>query len=282
MIVSLPTTLIVIQYDQRGGKVNPRRALSDTTDLQASIAEIGQTTPIEVGTANEEGLYPLYAGETRLVAIRRLYEATKDERYTTIQAIIRDGYGDPRLYMLATGVQNRYKRSEMADSVYEAVLDGNTIERIARIAGLSERDIPAYAALHGASETVRSRVDRGEIAWTTWCKLASHMSRDDQETLAQMENPTMKNTKKFLAEQQAERAEQAILPGVDMRAEEIIGQLHEVEKILRDVMAGQRAWPDEYRVRIEHRLETIASFVHGYTGGTVVLPDLTRVIAFDA
>lgn len=270
MILDIPTQKIRIQYDDRGGKINPRRTISDTTDLQGSIAQIGQTTPIEVGEPDEDGMYPLYGGESRLTAIRQLYEKTKDARYETIKAIVRSDYGYPRLHMLATGVQSRYKRSEIADSVHEAILDGHRIEDIARVAGLDERDIPAYAALHGAEDAVRGRVDRGDIAWTTWCKLVAHMSKEEQDSVAQMEKPTMKNIKKVL-EERRECLEQSVLPGVDMRAEEVIGQLHQVERILREVLLGRYTWPDEYRMRIEYRLETIASMLNQGEGSRIVV-----------
>jgi len=60
----------------------------DMETLMASLRARGQQTPIEVVEA-EDGRYGLISGWRRLTALRRLYEETGEERFATVNALLR-------------------------------------------------------------------------------------------------------------------------------------------------------------------------------------------------
>ncbi|MEO0566858.1 MAG: ParB N-terminal domain-containing protein [Pseudomonadota bacterium] len=60
----------------------------DMETLMASLRARGQQTPIEV-VELEDGRYGLISGWRRLTALRRLYEETGEERFATVNALLR-------------------------------------------------------------------------------------------------------------------------------------------------------------------------------------------------
>lgn len=99
----------------------------DATDMQAlmdSLAARGQQAPIEVIDL-KGGTYGLISGWRRLLALRRLYESTKDPRFAKVQALVRTPDGTPEIYLamveeneIRSGI-SFYERARIAVRVAE-------------------------------------------------------------------------------------------------------------------------------------------------------------------
>lgn len=125
-------------------------------ELQNSIAQNGLRLPIEL-IANETG-YSLISGYRRLFAFQRLFEQTKDEKYATIPAFIRD-YTDTTA--LAAMVEENEIRQPL--SPWER---GHIIVRTTENGSFESADAAIQALFPHASRQKRAKLRAiSEVVW---------------------------------------------------------------------------------------------------------------------
>jgi ParB/RepB/Spo0J family partition protein len=165
------------------GLVNPRGSIVDTTDLQASMSLLGQQQAVTVYAVGRR--YVVIDGHRRITAARIL-------GWEVIEAEIQERPAEDELLvkMLASNVRVNFTPTQQGAAIRKlAVTRKWGIERVATACGLDVEDAHLMVDLLDAPEPLRRRVDKGEIALSTW-KEIRNKPKSVQEEVAGMEKPT--------------------------------------------------------------------------------------------
>lgn len=183
---------------------NPREAPGDTTDLQASIRELGNGTPgkgliqpITLWATGEEWRtgqpLQLIAGQRRLTACRAL-------GWKTIPAVIwttpePPGPDEQAAALLASNVYRPPTPLQEARGVQALMLQHKwTITRAARAIGKDTRHVRALLRLLEAPEEVKQAVDDGTVTVRTYGHLGQLRKEEQAAVLADVKERTRDDT----------------------------------------------------------------------------------------
>lgn len=179
VLVSIPINKVVPDPEFP----NIRGVVGDTTELQASIREVGVLMPILVRVSPEEpGVYFLIAGARRTAAAKKV-------GLNTIPAVI-DGSVEPRLIrrmMLASDVRKDHPHIVLdaagkvvggsAWAVYLEVEEGAERKELAPLMGVSQDVVGAFYCLYGEIPEIQQRVIKGDLGITVY-SLMKHAPED--------------------------------------------------------------------------------------------------------
>ena len=231
----------------RPSAVNPRGAVEDTTDLQASLREHGLVEPLIVGRCEEDG-YVIISGARRYTAIGVLRREDA-ERWSEVRCVVNPAYsskstaGALRAAMLAANVRRPVKPSRLGAAIRAMSLEeGWSLERCAAVLGMTPENADLHVKLLDAPEKLRARVDQGVVAWSTWKKLLARAPKDIQEQASEMPAPTASRVKSAI--RNATGMDQgAMLPG-----EELVVKANQALAALTEV--AEAPWPESVADRL--------------------------------
>lgn len=185
--VLLPLSSIVFATDADGDDVNPRGRVNDTTDLQDSMATVGQLEPITVYRHYlDEDCYVVLSGHRRVIAARII-------KWETIRAVIVDmpeSDGDLLDRMLAHNVRQDLSLLALARALRKRMAFGVTDVHVAMVCGLTASRVNLLVSLLDAPESVQKRVNSGDMSLSAW-KVLRDKPQETQEKAAALEKPTV-------------------------------------------------------------------------------------------
>jgi ParB family chromosome partitioning protein len=167
--------LRILEVD--GKRVNPAARTRNTKDLQASMAKVGQLTPILVEAADEDGKHRILSGHRRVTAARAL-------KWKEIEAeVVTEMNMGPLFVMAVANIEKPLTPLETARHagllrVHEQCPDHN----IAAAFGVSKSRVADLFSLLNASPKVQKLVDEGKMSWSAFRKLM-HQSPKRQDEI---------------------------------------------------------------------------------------------------
>lgn len=189
------------------GLLNPRGSIVDTTDLQASMSLLGQQQAVTVYAVGRR--YVVIDGHRRITAARIL-------GWEAIEAEIQERPAEDELLvkMLASNVRVNFTPTQQGAAIRKpAVTRKWGIERVATACGLSVDDAHLMVDLLDAPEPLRRRVDKGEIALSTW-KEIRNKPKSVQEEVAGMEKPTRAAVRRLTKDKATDGVLSGLLDGL--------------------------------------------------------------------
>lgn len=180
LVVKVPTQSIHIQVDQAGQPINPRGPVTDTTDLQQSIAREGLIHPIKVKwiPGAKQTAYYLIHGERRLVAVKTL-------GWHEIDAIIQQEKSTPEddiMQMLAADAAKSYPPLYLAKAFARLRDAGKTMKEIADSWGKTPDQVSAHIQLLDAGPEAQQAVMDGRMGMSVF-SLVKHLPPQEQEEI---------------------------------------------------------------------------------------------------
>lgn len=180
LVVKVPIQTIHIQVDDAGQPINPRGPITDTVDLQQSIAQEGLIHPIKVRwmPGAKETAYYLVHGERRLVAARTL-------GWQEIDAIVQKHESSPEddiMQMLAADAAKSYPPLYLAKSFARLRDAGKTMKEIADAWGKTPDQVSAHIQLLDAAPPAKKAVMDGRMGMSVF-SLVKHLPPDEQEEI---------------------------------------------------------------------------------------------------
>jgi len=179
---------ILIKTDEHGRPLNPRGPVRDTTDLQASIKEVGRILEPLLVERDELGQLWIVSGHRRLTAARILHI---DVPYIEIEPTAGDDSLD---MMLATGVHQAFPDivlgkngvvvGGVAAAVAKKLADGRTRESLARLMGIRPDVVSAYERLMVAPVEVRKAVANGRLSMSAFARMKHAPAEVQSEIVA--------------------------------------------------------------------------------------------------
>lgn len=192
MILSIPIkNLIPLTIGDR--RVNPSKRISDTTDLQASIATTGLLHPPVVVPVDEDleanaenQTYYILSGERRITALRQ--QGQKFVDCSVMHNLDEAGMVD----VLAAGnVQKPLSPLQQANLCMIMAEQGRNKLSIGRAMGLDTSGVELLFSLLEASENVQRLVDSGKMGLSTFRTLAYRSQEEQDEIVSEV---TIKNS----------------------------------------------------------------------------------------
>lgn len=179
-------TLINISTENLVDHPDNGEDITRTSDLEASISELGFIDPIEVTTLGvDEGKYMIVSGRRRRAAgvkvgittfpclLRNFETSTQVEKYILFANQHRDSDSDPLL------LARRYKmhKAQLESEGFK----GSKRNEIARRMNLSAAQADRYEALNNIIEPVWVMISEGKIGVSSVQKMASHNMHEQTE-----------------------------------------------------------------------------------------------------
>lgn len=256
-----PTTI----YDPGDNvRLEDSRAVQNTEALQASIRETGILTPLVVRPKTERG-WPLIHGRRRRAAAIAI--GLKEVPIIVDRHDLQDTT-EHYAQALAEGVVRKELHPSTIARNMLLLLDpshGYNPARIQRLLGMNQDDFRAHIALIDAPVALVQRIDRGEIAWSTWKNRLRTAPRQVQEQIATEEKPTMRRVRQLIAEAQPDQltieAEGFYRNDLWQRAESLLA---ETRTLLRDMSLFSEN--DPYRPRTIVTLQRIQRLLNQFEG----------------
>jgi ParB-like chromosome segregation protein Spo0J len=173
--------------DVLGRPINPRGARFTYADVQQSILEHGQTTPLIVYEAAEsERVRPVYASSESaraayvLIDGRRRLAALHALGVSHARANVVSRPESPEADMLACFVRQGPKPLPLARALRRMLDAGHTMRHISRLTALSVELVSLYTSLLDAPEPLQAAVENGTLSIWAW-KALRDKPRDVQE-----------------------------------------------------------------------------------------------------
>lgn len=204
---------ISIEVDAEGNPRNPRGPVTDTTDLQASIKEIGRIVEPLLVYRNPDGTYTVAKGHRRLTAARIMNLAA-------VPCIVIER--DPALNLLDVMLSDFVHQSfppivlngkggvvgGVAKAVASRLATGDrTMESLARLMGVRPDVVSALNQLNYAPLAVKKAVADGRLSLTAFARM-KHAPEDVQTRIVEDEDDvTVSRVREALREAKAEDAQ---------------------------------------------------------------------------
>lgn len=177
-------SLIDFLEDENDALLNPRGDITDTTDIQDSVSEVGQTKPVTLTRQIGERFWCI-GGHRTITALRRMNKKT-------VRADIIESSVDPILLMIADNVRRDPPPSKLGKAMRHLIETRHiSATRVARASGMKVAKVKLLIDLSLATEAVQKRVDTGELALNAWRELR-HKPKDVQAQVLEMEKPTVR------------------------------------------------------------------------------------------
>jgi ParB/RepB/Spo0J family partition protein len=188
--MKLALDLVRFARDEEGDLLNPRGAITDTTDLQESMSIAGQQDSIRVYEQDDH--YIVIDGHRRVTAARAL-------GWDEIEAEVQTQDDENLLAkMLASNVRRDFKPTALGHAIKRLTLDQRwPLERTAKLCGLKVDVAMLYVDLTQAPEAVQRRVDSGEMSLTAF-KALRDKPVETQEKAAALPKPTVQAVKQAI------------------------------------------------------------------------------------
>lgn len=182
-------SLIDFLEDENDDLLNPRGDITDTTDIQDSVSEVGQTKPVTLTRQNGER-YWCIGGHRTITALRRMGKKT-------VRADIIESSADPILLMIADNVRRDPPPSKLGTAMRRLIETRHiSVTRVARASGMKVEKVKLLIDLSCAPEAIQKRVDKGELALNAWRELR-HKPKAVQEKILEMEKPTVRKIREL-------------------------------------------------------------------------------------
>jgi ParB-like chromosome segregation protein Spo0J len=200
MIREIEMEKIMLARDRDGHLLNPRGEGFTSVDLQESFSVSGQQEEIEV-LELADGTFLLLDGHRRVQAASAL-------GWKTIRALIKDiGMVTDEavlLRMLTSDMHVSFKPTQLAEGIRRLMLGRKwSVERVAKLRGMKVEKVRLYLDLLEAPQSVRDRVDGGEMSLSAFAALRDKPV-EIQEKAAALDKPTRSAVTR-LARQEAGR-----------------------------------------------------------------------------
>ena len=179
VIVQIPIERIHIQVDEHGEPINPRGPVTDTTDLQKSIATspVGLLEPLVVRWKEgaKETAYWLVHGHRRLTAVTAL-------GWKTVPCHVLRSQGSPEediLHMLAGDTGQPYPPFYLAKALARLRDAGKQMKEIADAWGKTPDMVSAHIQLLDAAPVAQKAVMEGKMGMSVFA-LVKHLPPTEQ------------------------------------------------------------------------------------------------------
>lgn len=191
--------------------------------LAEEIKETGFRSVIEVRQVNDR--YCTVAGETRLRALKLLYEQTKDPKYQFIPCFVNkdDENAQRRRLIMDNLLQReitpaiRMKAIEELQRTYQAEkaagqkLPGRISHLIAQDIGLGKTQVGTYqTVINKGSEAVKSAVEKSDITVDAAAKLSSLPKQEQEEFIEQNDDYSLEAVTSYVKDKKNQKDDEYI------------------------------------------------------------------------
>lgn len=227
---------------------------------------LGVIEPLVV-SPRPEGGYTVIQGHRRLKALTQI--GWTDDIPILVDNPEPEGALGVARAVASDNVRRPYRRSVIGMALRRLAREQGwaSLHRCAAAFGMDVPDAEAHLALLDADPKVRERVDRGEIAWTTWRLHLQKAPKQVQAEIASMEKPTgeaVRKRKKQIVEQLREADETRMLDD-----EALIFKMNGAVRAVEEVLDAQ-PWGPDVAPQLRHLLERLLAKIDQDYLGTKV------------
>lgn len=237
---------------------NPRGPHFDTGDLEASLAELGQLSPIAV--TRVEGGWQVHHGNRRVTAARRL-------GWTSLDAYELRDEGDEIIAMVVENVHEPIPPTRMAEAMQYARRLGWTTERAGRAFGLAPDKAALVASLLNPNipQSVRDALDAKRLTLSQY----QHLPRRAPANVIEAIVDAASTDEGGITVERIRRATRAARESGDAPAPQRIAaadagtsadpvaRVNAARQALAEVLAARDSLTPIERARVEHALAAV-------------------------